>query len=102
MIGTGIATGSMANNLTVYLIDMFNMGKLNAAQISSFVDGCLNIAPLLMAIVADSCFGSFLVISTSIISSSLVSPFSMCPFGVCVCFTFTYLILGVRNLNISS
>ncbi|XP_039131917.1 protein NRT1/ PTR FAMILY 2.7-like [Dioscorea cayenensis subsp. rotundata] len=71
MIGTGIATGSMANNLTVYLIDMFNMGKLNAAQISSFVDGCLNIAPLLMAIVADSCFGSFLVISTSIISSSL-------------------------------
>ncbi|KAH7672544.1 Nitrate-transporting ATPase protein [Dioscorea alata] len=71
MIGTGIATGGMSSNLTVYLIDVFNMGKLNAAQISSFVDGCLNIAPLLMAIVADSCFGSFLVVCTSIISSSL-------------------------------
>ncbi|XP_039132665.1 protein NRT1/ PTR FAMILY 2.7-like isoform X1 [Dioscorea cayenensis subsp. rotundata] len=71
MMGTGIATGGMASNLTVYLIDVFNMGKLNAAQLSSFVNGCLNIAPLLMAIVSDSCFGSFLVISTSIISSSL-------------------------------
>ncbi|KAM0941197.1 putative ABC-type nitrate transporter [Dioscorea sansibarensis] len=71
MMGTGIATGGMASNLTVYLIDVFNMGKLNAAQISSFVNGCLNIAPLLMAVLADSCFGSFLLISTSIISSSL-------------------------------
>ncbi|KAJ0985469.1 hypothetical protein J5N97_003825 [Dioscorea zingiberensis] len=46
-------------------------GGLNTAQISGFINGCINITPILMAIVADSCLGSFTVISSSNVCSCL-------------------------------
>ena len=63
-----IKQGLWLANLIVYLIQVFNVKSIDAAQISNITNGCSNQFPVIVAIVADSFFGSFFVatISTSI------------------------------------
>ena len=63
-----IKQGLWLANLIVYLIQVFNVKSIDAAQISNITNGCSNQFLVIVAIVADSFFGSFFVatISTSI------------------------------------
>uniref|UniRef100_A0A7N2LCJ9 Uncharacterized protein n=1 Tax=Quercus lobata TaxID=97700 RepID=A0A7N2LCJ9_QUELO len=53
------------SNLIVYLIQVFNLKNINAAQISNIVSGSTNLLPVIGAIVADSFFGTFSVAAVS-------------------------------------
>ncbi|KAJ9542762.1 hypothetical protein OSB04_029268 [Centaurea solstitialis] len=68
MAGLALAMGGWNNNITVYLIREFNMKSIDAAQITNILNGCINLFPIVAAIVADSYLGCFSVI---VISSSL-------------------------------
>ncbi|KAJ9541361.1 hypothetical protein OSB04_027867 [Centaurea solstitialis] len=68
MAGLALAMGGWNNNITVYLIQEFNMKSIDAAQITNILNGCINLFPIVAAIVADSYLGCFSVI---VISSSL-------------------------------
>ncbi|XP_040991173.1 protein NRT1/ PTR FAMILY 2.7-like isoform X1 [Juglans microcarpa x Juglans regia] len=63
--GLTLATGGWLSNLIVYLIQEFNVKSINAAQISNIMNGCINLFPVIGAIVADSFIGSFFVASIS-------------------------------------
>ncbi|KAL8090530.1 hypothetical protein AgCh_039835 [Apium graveolens] len=78
IIGTELGLSPAATgwgcNLTVYLITVFSLKSIHATQISSIVAGSSNLFPIAGAILADSFFGSFSVISIfSIISLSVSS-----------------------------
>lgn len=62
-------------NLIVYLIEEFNVKSIDATQISNVVHGCLNMIPILGAILADSYLGSFSVVSIFSFFSLLVLKF---------------------------
>ncbi|XP_040994156.1 protein NRT1/ PTR FAMILY 2.7-like [Juglans microcarpa x Juglans regia] len=64
-VGLTLASGGWQANLIVYLIQEFNVKSINAAQISNIVNGCINLFPVVGAIIADSFFGSFFVASIS-------------------------------------
>ncbi|KVI07903.1 protein NRT1/ PTR FAMILY 2.7-like [Cynara cardunculus var. scolymus] len=68
MAGLTLAAAGWSNNVVVYLIREFNMKNINAAQIANILNGCINLFPIVAAVVADSYLGSFSVI---VISSSL-------------------------------
>ncbi|KAL4610296.1 hypothetical protein ACB092_08G041000 [Castanea dentata] len=53
------------SNLIVYLIQVFNVKNINAAQIYNISNGCTNLFPVIGAIVADSFFGTFSVAAVS-------------------------------------
>ncbi|XP_050292154.1 protein NRT1/ PTR FAMILY 2.6-like [Quercus robur] len=53
------------SNLIVYLIQVFNVKSINAAQIYNISNGCTNLFPVIGAIVADSFFGTFSVAAVS-------------------------------------
>ncbi|CAH1442128.1 unnamed protein product [Lactuca virosa] len=65
MAGLTLAAGGWANNIIVYLINEFNIKSIDAAQIANIVNGCTTLFPILGAILADSFFGSFSIISVS-------------------------------------
>ncbi|XP_074359018.1 protein NRT1/ PTR FAMILY 2.7-like [Apium graveolens] len=70
-LGLSLAATGWGCNLTVYLITVFSLKSIHATQISSIVAGSSNLFPIAGAILADSFFGSFSVISIfSIISLS--------------------------------
>ncbi|XVE59135.1 hypothetical protein DITRI_Ditri05aG0021400 [Diplodiscus trichospermus] len=58
-------------NLIVYLVQEFNVESINATQISNVVHGCINLIPILAAIIADSFLGNFSVVAISSFISSL-------------------------------
>ncbi|KAM3739566.1 hypothetical protein ACB098_08G032600 [Castanea mollissima] len=57
--------GGWISNLTVYLIQVFSVKNINAAQISNIVNVCTNLLPVIGAIVANSFLGSFSVAAIS-------------------------------------
>ncbi|XP_042521188.1 protein NRT1/ PTR FAMILY 2.7-like [Macadamia integrifolia] len=69
VLGQTLASGGWLSNLIVYLIEEFNVKRVDAVQISNIVNGCTSLFPIAGAILADSLFGCFSVIS----ASSLVS-----------------------------
>ncbi|KAJ0624828.1 putative ABC-type nitrate transporter [Helianthus annuus] len=69
MAGLTLAAAGWSNNIIVYLINEFNIKRIDAAQIANIVNGCMALSPILGAILADSYLGSFKVIT----ASSLVS-----------------------------
>ncbi|KAL6865033.1 hypothetical protein ACP4OV_016184 [Aristida adscensionis] len=71
MFGLGIARGGATSNLVVYLVKKYNVPRVDAAQISSIVFGCLSLAPVGGAIIADAFFGSYPVVAVSMVFSVL-------------------------------
>nr|POE81859.1 protein nrt1/ ptr family 2.4 [Quercus suber] len=61
----GMDIEHLNQNLIVYLIQVFNLKNINAAQISNIVSGSTNLLPVIGAIVADSFFGTFFVAAVS-------------------------------------
>ncbi|KAJ8637006.1 hypothetical protein MRB53_011273 [Persea americana] len=69
MAGLSLTAFGVSSNLMVYLIENFNVKSIDAAQIFNIVNGCISLLPIVGAIISDSFFGSFPVISvTSFIS----------------------------------
>ncbi|KAK6935983.1 hypothetical protein RJ641_033013, partial [Dillenia turbinata] len=52
-------------NLPVYLIEEFNVKSIDATQISNIVNGTRCLIPVLGAIIANSFFGCYVVVSIS-------------------------------------
>ncbi|XP_047965504.1 protein NRT1/ PTR FAMILY 2.7-like [Salvia hispanica] len=71
LFGLTVASGGWSSNLIVFLINEFNIERIDAAQISNVVSGCINFLPLLAAVAADSLFGCFSVIWISSLLSLL-------------------------------
>ncbi|XP_050139588.1 protein NRT1/ PTR FAMILY 2.7-like isoform X1 [Malus sylvestris] len=63
--GLTLAAGGWISNLIVFLIKEFNINSIDAAQIANVVNGSFSFFPIIGAIIADSFFGSFSVISIS-------------------------------------
>ncbi|KAL4634436.1 hypothetical protein ACB092_04G199400 [Castanea dentata] len=53
--------GGWISNLMVYLIQVFNVKNINAAQISNIVSGSTKLLPVIGEIVSDFFFGTFSV-----------------------------------------
>lgn len=85
MMGLGVATSGVLSNLVVYLIKEYNVPSVDAAQISNIVAGCLSLAPVAGAVVADAFFGCYPIVAISMAFSVLVSDYSVVPITV-VCF----------------
>ncbi|MBA0807327.1 hypothetical protein Gohar_023138, partial [Gossypium harknessii] len=70
-IAAGTLSGVMLSgfgwlaNLIVYLVQEFNVESINATQIANVVHGCINLLPIIGAIIADSFLGSFHVAAIS-------------------------------------
>ncbi|XVF20189.1 hypothetical protein REPUB_Repub11eG0176400 [Reevesia pubescens] len=58
-------------NIIVYLVQEFNVETIDATQISNVIHGCINLIPILGAIIADSFLGTFSVVAISSFISSL-------------------------------
>ncbi|CAN6337989.1 unnamed protein product [Urochloa humidicola] len=71
MMGLGVATSGALSNLVVYLIKEYNVPSVDAAQIGNIVSGCLSLAPVAGAIVADAFFGCYPVVAVSMAFSVL-------------------------------
>ncbi|XP_068636330.1 protein NRT1/ PTR FAMILY 2.7-like [Aristolochia californica] len=71
MMGLGLAWNGVNSNLIVYLIQQLNVKSIDATQIANIVNGCTNLAPIAGAIIADSYFGCFSVISIATAVSML-------------------------------
>ncbi|KAI5333685.1 PREDICTED: NRT1/ PTR [Prunus dulcis] len=65
LAGLTLAAGGWLSNLIVYLIQEFNVKSIDAAQISNVVTGFSFLSPVIGAIIADSFFDSFSVVSIS-------------------------------------
>ncbi|KAK9010879.1 hypothetical protein V6N11_043746 [Hibiscus sabdariffa] len=68
---SGFGFGWLAN-LIVYLITEYNVERINATQISNFVQGFINLLPIVGATLADSIWGTFPVVAISSFISTLV------------------------------
>ena len=73
MLGLGVARGGATSNFVVYLVKKYNVQRVDAAQISSFALGCLGLAPVGGAIIADAFFGCYPVVAVAMVFSVLVS-----------------------------
>ncbi|CAN6347268.1 unnamed protein product [Urochloa humidicola] len=71
MLGLGVARGGATSNLVVYLVKKYNVPQVDAAQISSVAHGCLGLAPIAGAIVADAYFGCYPVVAVAMVFSVL-------------------------------
>ncbi|KAJ4979689.1 hypothetical protein NE237_010469 [Protea cynaroides] len=71
VMGLTLASSGWMSNLIVYLIQEFKVKSVDAAQISNIVNGCNSLFPIAGAVVADSLFGCFSVITFSSIVSLL-------------------------------
>ncbi|CAA7020304.1 unnamed protein product [Microthlaspi erraticum] len=65
LLGLTIAAWGWLLNLIVYLIEEFNVKSIAAAQIANIVSGCICMVPAIVAVSADSFFGTIPVISVS-------------------------------------
>lgn len=63
MAGLTLAGGGWVSNLIVYLIQVFNLKSIDAAQVSNIVNGGSSLFPIVAAIMADSFLGCFSVVS---------------------------------------
>ncbi|XWS52731.1 hypothetical protein CRYUN_Cryun11dG0095600 [Craigia yunnanensis] len=63
LAGLTLAGGGWVANLIVYLIEVFNLKSIDAAQVSNIVNGGSSLFPIVGAIIADSFLGCFSVIS---------------------------------------
>ncbi|XWS71777.1 hypothetical protein CRYUN_Cryun03dG0167700 [Craigia yunnanensis] len=63
MTGLMLCGWGWTTNLIVYLIEEFNVKRIDATQISNVINGCLSMIPIVGAILADSYLGSFSVVS---------------------------------------
>uniref|UniRef100_A0A803LZA2 Uncharacterized protein n=1 Tax=Chenopodium quinoa TaxID=63459 RepID=A0A803LZA2_CHEQI len=70
-MGLGIASGAWVCNLIVFLISIFNVKNIAAAQISNIISGFVSLFPFVTAVLADSAFGAFSVTLVSSIVSLL-------------------------------
>ena len=70
-VGFTLGGGGWISNLIIYLIQVFTLKNINAAQISNIVSGSTNLLPVIGAIVADSFFGTFSVAAVSVCISLL-------------------------------
>ncbi|KAK8946969.1 putative nitrate excretion transporter 2 [Platanthera zijinensis] len=86
ILSTVLASGGAMGNFMVYLITEFNMSSVKAAQINNVINGCINLAPIAGAIIADAFFGSYPVI----VASSFVNLLAM------IVFTLTATIRSLR------
>ncbi|XP_062181648.1 protein NRT1/ PTR FAMILY 2.3-like [Phragmites australis] len=86
MLGLGVATSGALSNLVVYLIKEYNVPSVDAAQISNIISGCLSLAPVAGAIVADAFFGCYPIVAVSMFFSVLAL----------VVFTLTASLRGLR------
>nr|CAB3461808.1 unnamed protein product [Digitaria exilis] len=86
MLGLGVARGGATSNFVVYLVKKYNVPRVDAAQISSIALGCLSLAPVGGAIVADAFFGCYPVVAVSMAFSVLAM----------VMFTLTASLPGLR------
>nr|CAB3465601.1 unnamed protein product [Digitaria exilis] len=86
MMGLGVATSGALSNMVVYLIKEYNVPSVDAAQISNIISGCLSLAPVAGAIVADAFFGCYPVVAVSMAFSVLSL----------VMFTLTAILPGLR------
>ncbi|CAL4907463.1 unnamed protein product [Urochloa decumbens] len=71
MMGLGVAMSGALSNLVVYLIKEYNVPSVDAAQIGNIISGCLSLAPVAGAIVADAFFGCYPVVAVSMAFSVL-------------------------------
>ncbi|WVZ98001.1 hypothetical protein U9M48_043494 [Paspalum notatum var. saurae] len=71
MLGLGVARGGATSNFVVYLVEKYNVPRVDAAQISSISLGCLSLAPVGGAIVADAFFGCYPVVAVAMVFSVL-------------------------------
>ena len=69
--------------LIVYLIQVFDLKNINAAQISNIESGSTNLLLVIGAIVADSFFGTFSVAAISACISLLVILFTVLQLASC-------------------
>ena len=83
MAGFTLGGVGWISNLIVYLIQVFNLKNINAAQISNIVSGSTNLFPVIGAIVADSFFGPFSVAAVSACISLLVILFTVLQLARC-------------------
>ncbi|KAA8549511.1 hypothetical protein F0562_001195 [Nyssa sinensis] len=65
LAGVMLAVAGAMANLIVYLIGKYNVKSIDAAQIANVLNGCVSLFPIIGAILADSFFGCFSVISIS-------------------------------------
>ncbi|GJN14091.1 hypothetical protein PR202_gb00873 [Eleusine coracana subsp. coracana] len=71
IVGLGVATAGATSNLVVYLIQKYNVPSVDAAQFANIVNGCLSLAPVVGAIVADAFFGCYPIVAVSMVFSVL-------------------------------
>uniref|UniRef100_A0A0E0CC09 Major facilitator superfamily (MFS) profile domain-containing protein n=1 Tax=Oryza meridionalis TaxID=40149 RepID=A0A0E0CC09_9ORYZ len=70
-----VATIGVVANLTVYLVKRFNIGQIEAANITNIFFGTLNFAPLLGAFISDAYLGRFKTLAYGCFASLLVCPY---------------------------
>lgn len=58
--------------MTVYLIKQYNVKSIDAAQIGNIVSGCLNLAPVVGAVLSDAFVGCYPIIVVSTLLNLLV------------------------------
>ncbi|KAL6967377.1 hypothetical protein U1Q18_033185 [Sarracenia purpurea var. burkii] len=73
MAGLTLAGQGWMSNLIVFMIEVYNVKSIDAAQILNVVNGCTSLLPVLGAVIADSFLGCFSVIWISSLLSLLVT-----------------------------
>ncbi|XP_062187828.1 protein NRT1/ PTR FAMILY 2.3-like isoform X2 [Phragmites australis] len=71
VMGLGMAMSATSSNLIVYLIKKYNVKSIDAAQISNIVRGCMQLAPVVGAVVSDAFFGCYPVAAAGVAVSLL-------------------------------
>lgn len=80
-MGLTLAAGAGSSNLIVFLVTVMNIKSINATQINNIILGCYSLFPIAGAVIADSFFSSFYVVSVFAFVSLLVS---LCSWQVCI------------------
>lgn len=62
-MGLTLAAGGGSANLIVFLVTVMNIKSINATQINNIIIGCYSLFPVAGAVIADSFFSSFYVVS---------------------------------------
>uniref|UniRef100_A0A0D3G6A1 Nodulin-like domain-containing protein n=1 Tax=Oryza barthii TaxID=65489 RepID=A0A0D3G6A1_9ORYZ len=86
LLAFGLSSAGAMGNLVVYLVKEYHVPSVDAAQISTIVSGCISVAPVAGAIVADAFFGCFPVVAVAMVFSVLAL----------VVFTLTASVRGLR------
>ncbi|KAJ6767906.1 PROTEIN NRT1/ PTR FAMILY 2.6-RELATED [Salix koriyanagi] len=63
VMGLTLAAGSWSSNLIVFLVNVMNIKSINATQINNIILGSYSLFPIAGAVIADSFFSSFHVVS---------------------------------------